>query len=31
MGDVAFLVWLAMGAVIIAWGVIRRIKKKKNT
>jgi|EPASupsiteSAE347_1022098.scaffolds.fasta_scaffold02955_4 hypothetical protein len=30
MSDLFFFIWLAMGAVIIVWGVMKRIKKKKE-
>lgn len=30
MGDLVFLAWLAMGIIIVVWGVMKRIKKKKD-
>jgi heme exporter protein D len=30
MGDLVFLVWIAMGIMIVVWGVMKRIKKKKD-
>lgn len=30
MGDLAFIIWLAMGVAIVVWGVMKRIKKKQN-
>jgi heme exporter protein D len=30
MGDIVFFIWLAMGILIVVWGVMKRIKKKKE-
>jgi hypothetical protein len=30
MGDLVFLAWIAMGIMIVVWGVTKRIKKKKD-
>jgi heme exporter protein D len=30
MGDLVFFAWLAMGIIVVVWGVMKRIKKKKD-
>jgi len=30
MGDLVFIVWIAMGITIVVWGVMKRIKKNKE-